>query len=169
MRWMRERLDKEEGFTLIELMVVVLIIAVLVAIAIPSFLGFRNRAQDRSAQADLRNTLLAEKAVWVDTGAYTELEATLKAFEPTLITNTSGAADVGVFADLSVAANDDAICLGQISQSGNFFAIFDDSSAAGGTHYAASAAAVPCPTTAGVAPTSTATVNWSPTGFPAVP
>lgn len=169
MHWMRERLSKEEGFTLIELMVVVLIIAVLVAIAIPSFLGFRNRAQDRSAQADLRNTLLSEKAVWVDTGAYTEVEATLKAFEPTLFTNATGAADDGVYTSLSVAASDDAICLGQISQSGNFFAIFDDASATGGTYYAASAAAVPCPTATSPAPASTATVNWSNTGFPAVP
>ncbi|MCP3974867.1 MAG: prepilin-type N-terminal cleavage/methylation domain-containing protein [bacterium] len=164
---MRERLSKEEGFTLIELMVVVLIIAVLVAIAIPSFLGFRNRAQDRSAQADLRNTLLAEKAVWVDTGAYTEVEATLKAFEPTLITNTSGAADAGVFTDVP-AVSDDAVCLAQISQSGSFFAIFDDASATGGSFYGAGSAAITCPTALGQ-PADTATVVWSPTGFPAVP
>jgi prepilin-type N-terminal cleavage/methylation domain-containing protein len=39
----------EAGFTLIELMVVVLIIAILIAIAIPTFLGARSRAQDRVA------------------------------------------------------------------------------------------------------------------------
>jgi type IV pilus assembly protein PilA len=165
---MRERLDKEEGFTLIELMVVVLIIAVLVAIAIPSFLGFRNRAQDRSAQADLRNTLLGEKAVWTDTGAFSTVEADLKEFEPTLIVNTSGAADPGVFVSLSVAATDDAVCLVQASQSGNFFAIFEDSSATGGTFYGASASAIACPTAVGQ-PADTATVTWSNTGFPAVP
>jgi type IV pilus assembly protein PilA len=165
---MRERLDKEEGFTLIELMVVVLIIAVLVAIAIPSFLGFRNRAQDRSAQADLRNTLLGEKAVWTDNGAFTETEADLKAFEPTLIINTTAAADPGVFVDMSVAANDDAVCLQQASASGNVFAIFEDSSATGGTFYGASAGAITCPAAAG-APASTASVAWSNTGFPAVP
>ncbi len=47
-----------DGFTLIELMVVVMIIAVLLAIAIPSFLGFRKSAQDRAAQATL---IAAEK------------------------------------------------------------------------------------------------------------
>ena len=45
----RRGLRRDEGFTLIELMVVVMIIAVLIAIAIPSFLGFRSSAQDRSA------------------------------------------------------------------------------------------------------------------------
>jgi len=168
MRLMRERLSKDEGFTLIELMVVVLIIAVLVAIAIPSFLGFRSRAQDRSAQADIRNVLLAEKAEWTDNGAFTETEATLKAFEPSVEINTTSSATAGVFADLSVALNTNVICLTQSSASGNVFGILEDGSATGGTFYAASAADITCPTSAG-APSTTATVNWSETGFPAVP
>src|SRR5437868_905299 len=57
----RRRRDAEEGFTLIELMVVVLIIAILIAIAIPTFLGARTRAQDRAAQSSLRNALTAAK------------------------------------------------------------------------------------------------------------
>ena len=59
---LKARRDREEGFTLIELMVVVLIIAILIAIAIPTFLGARERAQDRAAQSSLRNALPAAKS-----------------------------------------------------------------------------------------------------------
>ncbi|MFH2071311.1 MAG: prepilin-type N-terminal cleavage/methylation domain-containing protein, partial [Actinomycetota bacterium] len=45
LKTIRRSLSRDEGFTLIELMVVVMIIAVLIAIAIPSFLGFRKSAQ----------------------------------------------------------------------------------------------------------------------------
>ena len=57
----RLRPDDEDGFTLIELMVVVLIFAILIAIALPTFLGARQRAQDRATPADLRNALTAQK------------------------------------------------------------------------------------------------------------
>jgi len=53
---------RDDGFTLIELMVVITIMAILVVIAIPSFLNFRRTAQDRDAQSTLAN---AEKMVAV--------------------------------------------------------------------------------------------------------
>lgn len=59
----------EQGFTLVELMVVVLIIAILIAIAIPTFLGARTRAQDRATQANLRNSLSAAKVFYADADA----------------------------------------------------------------------------------------------------
>ena len=63
---LKSRRDDEEGFTLIELMVVVLIIAILIAIASPTFLGARERAQNRAAQSNLRNALTAEKTFFTD-------------------------------------------------------------------------------------------------------
>src|SRR5438045_2345654 len=67
----------DEGFTLIELMVVVLIIAILIAIAIPTFLGAQNRARDRAAQSNLRNALTAVKVVASDDqGLFTNVSTT---------------------------------------------------------------------------------------------
>jgi type IV pilus assembly protein PilA len=88
---LRRRLqgEGEGGFTLIELMVVVLIIAILIAIAIPTFLGARTRAQDRAAQASLRNALVAAKSIYTDKQDYGQAVKTgtadpLEAVEPSL-------------------------------------------------------------------------------------
>jgi type IV pilus assembly protein PilA len=82
---LRKRMQDDKGFTLIELMVVVLIIAILIAIAIPTFLGLRERAQNRAAQSDLRNALTAAKAFYTDGETYTGFNvAVAEGIEPSL-------------------------------------------------------------------------------------
>jgi len=55
----RRRLQGEEGFTMIELLIVLQIIGILLLLAAPSYLGMRDRAAKRAAQSNLRNALAA--------------------------------------------------------------------------------------------------------------
>lgn len=79
----------DRGFTLIELMVVVLIIAILIAIAIPTFLGAKQRANDRATQADVRNAFTASRVFYNDNLRYPDDASAMSAVEPSLAWTTS--------------------------------------------------------------------------------
>ena len=137
----RRRDDDEQGFTLIELMVVVLIIAILIAIAIPTFLGARQRAQDRAAQSDLRNGLTAEKTSYTDTQVYDANSANMKAIEPSL---DWGAKLTVVVGDAVNAGDAGTVCLSEASKSGKVFQLADVSAGANaGTYYGKAAGGCP--------------------------
>jgi type IV pilus assembly protein PilA len=177
----RRQEQNEEGFTLIELMVVVLIIAILLAIAIPTFLGARTRAQDRAAQSNLRNGLTGEKVFFTDNQQYgTAVAASadlaaLQGIEPAIRwfdTNPPAAVqgNVGVSATHvnGAGAALDNVVLGAKSASGVCFYEMDESIAltAGGTvpgtWYAVNNACIVPATPLAVAPVGTKAVNATP-------
>ena len=61
----------QDGFTLVEVMVVVLVLGVLIAVGLPMFLGAKARAEERRAQAQLRTGLTAGLTYWTEGGTFT--------------------------------------------------------------------------------------------------
>jgi type IV pilus assembly protein PilA len=124
----------------------------LIAIAIPTFLGARTRAQDRAAQSSLRNALTAAKTSFTDTSDYSgATAAVLQGIEPSLKFVVGASADIvgppafpafKVVSVIAPAAAATTWWAEVLSKSGTCFGIEDKSGVGGGTFYAGTTTAI---------------------------
>jgi prepilin-type N-terminal cleavage/methylation domain-containing protein len=124
----------DDGFTLIELSVVVLIIDVLLAAAIPTFLSARLAAQDRSAQSELTSALTTAKVVYSDSGSWPAWDGNpsfativdpMNDAEPALEFVSWFDAPVTADGQIHVGAVDNFVAVKARSETGTLYCIYD--------------------------------------------
>jgi type IV pilus assembly protein PilA len=157
-------LGEDAGFTLIELMVVLLILAILLAIAIPTFLGVTKSANDRAAQSNVNTAFVNAKAAFQQNSqsyaGATTLVASLTTAEPSLsfITGTLTTATAQSTVSVNTAADGGSVVLAVLSKStNNCWYLVDNTATESTTAYS---------TTASSFVPATATVAASGSGFP---
>jgi type IV pilus assembly protein PilA len=145
-RLVRRLHDEEQGFTLIELMVVVMILAILLVMGLPTYIGVKARFQDRGAQTDLRNAVLAARILYTDSAVFTNANETpgsgLVSIVPNMcyVAGATASVSTGVAAcvsgvgsgSISVASTATQFSAARLSNSTSCFVILD---APTGTRY----------------------------------
>jgi type IV pilus assembly protein PilA len=151
----RYSIQNQRGFTLPELLTVIVIVGILAAIAVPTFLGARRNGQNSQAQSALRSALAAERTHYVDFQQYTSTETDLRRIEPNIDWSTTDATSSGVRVALS-GTPPQVVVLVSTSKSGSQYCIMNiaadlttgvNGQTLAGTYYKKNSATVSTPPT----------------------
>jgi prepilin-type N-terminal cleavage/methylation domain-containing protein len=158
---------QERGFSLVELLVVIALIAVLAGIAVPTFLGAKRSGWDSQAQTNLRSALAAERTYYVDFQEYTTDANALRKLEGTLNYGTTDAEANGVMVAVN-GAPPQVVVLVSTSKSGNQFCLMNiaqDLTAAVNGQQNAGLYYLKNPSTVSTPPTSVSTGQCGTSGY----